>query len=239
MTHETATATFRLADMVLTVHPKSIFADERSARAAVEPTLESWQAVADLEYSIGECRFEFDKSTLAYRESAGRGAISGVAYLTLDDCILVAEGVVTKPVRSKFPDPPEGFAMDANVQELLDRFRRSEKGEIPITFAAYYCLTVVEKIGEEARASANESPRLVAARICNIEIDVLKRLGALSSEHGGLQEGRKASSVRPLTQPERVWLRATMKALIRHFGNRAAGGIPPLLSIASLPACPP
>lgn len=57
LTFSNALGTFRLADGVLVIEPREHFADEHTARAAIEEFLRAWEIEADLLKTLGAIRF--------------------------------------------------------------------------------------------------------------------------------------------------------------------------------------
>jgi hypothetical protein len=61
-------ARFELADGELLVFPLRDYRTEAEARMAVQPTIDAWEALSDLDRSVGEFRLTFVASALKYRK---------------------------------------------------------------------------------------------------------------------------------------------------------------------------
>lgn len=70
---------------------------------------------------------------------------------------------------------------------------------------AYFCLTLLE---------ATAGSRNDAAELFSVDIQVLRKIGELTSKRGDRTNARKASSTQPLTGIEEAWLDAAIKTVI-------------------------
>ena len=92
---------------------------------------------------------------------------------------------------------------------------------------AYFCLTVLE----HARGG-----RAGVASHYSIAMKVLDTLARLATDTGDERTARKVTKrLRPITDAERTWLEAAVKALIRRAGEVAAGVSPSPLTMGDLP----
>jgi hypothetical protein len=90
------------------------------------------------------------------------------------------------------------------------RYEGYRRGKEPLAAMAYFCLTVVEARGGRKKV----------AKELNIEPELLRKLGELSSNVGDPREARKLSgSGRAHTDREKKWLEAMVLALIRRLGE--------------------
>jgi hypothetical protein len=231
---EDAHARYRLADSVLTVEMKADVKEPRDALALVQPTVEAWQAAADLERGWGEMRFEYERTEVAYK-NAPPGFMTGRIEIKLGAMKGNLTGTVVPPVRTTYPTPPGPFALTPNARSMLDRLRRSEEGAEHMPSMAYFCLTVVEEF-VRGREGDPDLRRPAIAAWLGVEYPVVKALGNLSSERGGATEGRKAKSKSQLTQAERRWMSEAVRKLIRHVGIIESGCKVPPLTMADLPS---
>ncbi len=151
--------------------------------------------------------------------------------------LLESTGQVFAPTvvegRNVYPAPPNHFAMSPDVETLLLRLRGHERGKEPLAAMAYFCLTVVE-----ARAGGQKPLRRHAARTLNIEYDILKCIGKLTSgEHGDGTSSRKyAAGQQPLPPRDVRWLETAVRRVIQQVAIADAGAPPPALTLRDLPA---
>ena len=78
---------------------------------------------------------------------------------------------------------------------------------------AYFCLTVLHMIARGRRKQAAEKYQ--------IDIDVLHKVGELTSDKRGGTDARKASSATELTDEERFFLDKTVKRMILRGAEKA------------------
>ncbi len=103
---------------------------------------------------------------------------------------------------------------------------------------AYFCLTVVEIIG--APGLKGRQRREVASKLFNIDVDVLNKLGALTSERGDRTTARKARpSPVPLSDREQAWIEAAIKMLVVRVGEYSSGQPLSQITMAHLPFLAP
>jgi hypothetical protein len=217
---DTAVAMFRLEDGELRITPKTDYSTAPEAMAAVQPTLDGWEILADLQYSADEFKLKYDRSDYGYRLPPGAGNIVvGPGHLIAEGTMVTATVTVTPPVRRAYPDPPIGFVLTPDARTMHDRVLGSLAGRELLPSSAYFCLTVIESLVPSPKR------RAAAARLLAVDIAVLDKLGELSSEHGGPM-GRKAAATKPLTQLQTEWLNAVLRKLILRVGQQATGTTP-------------
>ena len=69
-----------------------------------------------------------------------------------------------------------------DVQTMYDRYMGYRQGREPLTTMAYFCLTILE------RSTKKNHSREVAAETYGIKLEVLNKIGHLSSEKGEWHE---------------------------------------------------
>jgi hypothetical protein len=227
---DTPDASFRLAEGELVVTLKRDYSTTPEAQVVVAATLEAWEALADLQYTYGEFRFTFDREEMAFRNPPPPGIIVGTAHIRLEGMTTNLIGTVTPPTRRAYPEPPLEFALTPDIVTMRDRLVGSISGREPLPSVAYFCLTVIESIG-----GPGSGARTRAAKTLVVDVPVLKKLGELSSRYGGAAAGRKASSIKPLTDIQTHWLREALHKLIVRVGQHAAGAPLTLITMADLP----
>ena len=113
-----------------------------------------------------------------------------------------------------------------DVQTLYDRYKGYCQDRELLAGMAYFCLTVLENsvAQQPQKASTNRktsTKRKKAAEKYGIELEVLTKIGFLSSEKGG-QQARKASGTNNnLTAQDRRFLEEAIKAIIRRAAEKA------------------
>lgn len=217
---------FELKDARLVARPRSHFADEESARAALEPRLRAWEQRTFLAEDV-RITFKYGKT-----EIIDRDPVPGVTEVRPDPIALNA--VVYAPTiivgHATYPPPDPDFKVTPVTDRLSERIRRVRAGEAPLPAEAYWVLTQLETeygTGKSARKS-------VAERL-NVEEKVLQTLGRLTAQ-GDPNIGRKADRIEaPLTDAETAWLRAAIVRLARRVGEIEGGALPAMVTMADLP----
>jgi hypothetical protein len=111
------------------------------------------------------------------------------------------------------------------VEMIYLRYKLYREGRESLLGMAYWCLTVVEY---SARG------RTEAADQYRVDLKVLRRLGELCGNRGGINEARKLSGqagVTPLKPEEREWIKTVIKTLILRVGEYAFNPIAKLTQI--------
>lgn len=216
--HETDAYLMRLKSGVLTVDMKEHHAIVESARARVEPDLKAWELHAALERDHFWFRFVFDpkETKLVDRNPPplAPGEVRAQANLIAGHATVSGTGTVTPPVFKEYPKPPTAFEASPEVEVLFERYQRAVwLDESQLLSVGYVCLSFLE-----GTTGIKKGARKEVARKYRIADQVRDKLGDLVSEKGDIMEARKldadATQV-PLTQAERLWVRAAIKALIR------------------------
>jgi hypothetical protein len=222
--------TVRLADDELTVTMHDHYSTEQDARRAVDGYLRAWRAHASLATNRAEFEFKFTRSEIVDLNPPpppppGSATVIGVTAIASAE----AFGTLTlHTTRAAYPEPPTGFALDPDTETLWNRWQGYIEGREPLGSMAYACLTVLQRTGGRAGASAR----------FGISDNVLGKLATLSTETGDLATVRKVTPrLRPRTDAEQVWLEAAVKALVSRAGEVAAapGATRPQLTMSDLP----
>ncbi len=226
---ETTEARFHLADAKLACYMKIHFAAEAEARAVVEPVLRAWELAADLRLGIRKLRFQFEKAEVIDRTPMPPGRGNIYAHLKVVSALTASLGTVSTHVTLQaYPEPPGDFRITPDVETLSNRYQGYRDGREPLLSMAYFCLTVLE---------AAAGGRREAATTYNIEYDVLKKLGELTSVRGDPRTARKMLTppMPPLSGAEDAWLQETIKQIIWRVGDqRSPANLPPI-TMADLP----
>ena len=128
--------------------------------------------------------------------------------------------------RRQYPDPPLAFRLNPDAESMWLRYQGYLDGREPLQGMAYFCLTVLE---------ATTGGRKHAAERYRIDLQVLNKIGKLTSEHGDPMSRRKATALRPLTGSEREWLEAAVKMMIWQLGDTRDASALPVLKMSDLP----
>ena len=215
--------TFELGDSKLRITPVEHFSEEEEARRAVEPFLRAWEMEADLNSNVGMIRFTFERAELVDRDPPPPGSPQ---VIKIKEAITVSVDLSAslQMTHRKYPQPPNTFRATPEVQHAYRRWIGFRSGKEPLQAMAYFVLTLLESAA---------GGRKNAARSFNIELDVLRVIGELSSTKGDPSTARKAgpgTQFQELTGAEKQWLEKAIPLVIRRLGEHASGA--PLAPIA-------
>jgi hypothetical protein len=203
------------------------FPTEAEARASVDPFLRAWEISHGINGGRAELHFVFDHSEIIDRAPLLPGEFR--LNTTLAPLTLTGHAVTVRLKRKAYPAPPQRFVASDAVELTWSRYQRYKNGEEPLYSMAFACMTV---IGAGARGGGRRD----AASRYNIDLDVLNKLGDLSSDRGTPQEARKITpNLQRATSDEIAWLEAVVPALIRQVGIVEGGGSPAQLTMSDLP----
>lgn len=217
---QTATCLIRLEDGFANIEMLQHCSSEQAAKEAVRPYLRAWEIETALRPGSNGLGFEFERSEIVDRNPppppAEQG--SGNAVIQASVALITVTGFaphvhVTQP---KYPDPPQGFVVSPDVETMWNRYEGYQRAREPLASMAYFCLSVLQ-----FRAGG----RRKAARHYGIDVDVLDKLGELSSDIGDEKTARKLeqrSYLRAHTTVEIDWVESVVKRLIHRVGEREA-----------------
>lgn len=104
---------------------------------------------------------------------------------------------------------------------MFDRYMNYRQKREPLPGTAYFCLTVLENMAEGKKRDG-EGKRKAASRYFQIDEEVLKKIGRLSSTKGGPAGARKSEGVsHDLTNEERRFLEEAVEKMIRRAAEKA------------------
>lgn len=220
---------FNLSNGKLRIEPTEHFPYEEDARHAIEPFLRSWEIEADLCSNIGMIRFKFHNTEVIDRNPQPPGS-PHVIELKAISLALVSSSVSLHLTCSKYPQPPKTFRATPEVQHAYRRWIGYRSGKEPLQSMAYFVLTLIE---------AAACGRQRAASSFQIDMQVLKTIGRLSSTKGDECTARKAgpgNQFQELSDPEKQWLEEATRRVILRLGEHASGAPLSLISLGNLPS---
>jgi hypothetical protein len=220
---------FDLFDGKLGIAPAEHFSEEKDARRAIEPFLRAWEMDADLRLHLGMIRFTFERAELVDRNPPSPGSPQ-VIHMGVASLSLVGHSISLHLTCSTYPQPPAAFRATPEVQHAYRRWMRYRSGQEPLQAMAYFVLTLLESAAGDRRN---------AARSFNIDVEVLRTIGKLSSTRGDPETARKASlgtGFQDLTGTERQWLENAIPMVIRRLGEHASGASLPPIRLDDLPS---
>jgi hypothetical protein len=184
---------YRLADGVLTVTLKDHYATQEQAVEAVAAFIRGWELDYALQHGRRELRFRFVRSHIIDRQPTP-GAVGDVLLAGTAKITLTGHPATLVVTQRQYPAPPVSFTASPDVETLWNRYEGHLRGSEPLPAMGYFCLTVLETVfggpgvGTTPKTSGK---RKRTAHALNVELAVLEKLGALTSERGGAMDARK------------------------------------------------
>jgi hypothetical protein len=216
----------RLEDGILTVTMLAHFSEIADARALLDPYLEAWHLQEELLGGRTGIRFVYKDAEVVDRDPPPPGT-RNVILAELTSVGVAGASATLHVVKRTYPLPPDHFALDPDVESMWFRFVGHKEGREPLPGMAYFCLTVL-------RATAGGERQAAAAY--EIDRDVLRKIGELSSTRGDLTVARKAERIgSPLSEREKTWLDSAVRLLIARAAEIAGGKKVTRISMADLP----
>jgi hypothetical protein len=213
--HEWNSFLFKLENGTLTVTPEDHFSTAEDARLVVDRYLEAWELDHALKNGRRNVRFKYESAEVIDRNPPQPG---NTLFVYTGDIVLVS-GVhsVTKQGWSRYPDPPSDFAsVPPDAETLWNRYEGYTQKREPLPGMAYFCVTVIEAGPERPRHHSKK--RQAAADKYRVEYEVIDKLAELSSTRGDANTARKHGAV-PLSESEKAWMEAAVKAITRRVAE--------------------
>jgi hypothetical protein len=209
----------RLENGILTVEMKEHHASVESAKEKVEGFIRDWMIYAAFDFDWDLLNFEYENAEVIDRKPSPRvpGQITGDGNITLPMLTCKGTGTVHPLKLSEYPAPPARFRATPDVETMWFRYQQHLQDKETYQSLGYFCLSLVQW-----STGVGKGARCAASRMYNIDRDVLDKLGELTSERGTQREARKldsGSTLVPLTDVERRWIREALKMLIRRKGE--------------------
>ncbi len=213
---------------VLVLTPKDHYPSIELAQGPAERFLRAWEIDAELRSESGSIAFDYETGEVIDRNPPPPGT-SQTIQVEVGSMVIVGAPASLHVTRRKYPEPPKHFEFTSDVKELWDRLEGYRAGGEPLLTMAYYCLTIVERIGGGRRRRAK------AAKLLRVDKAVLNKLGELTSVCGDAATARKAWPVpRPLADSEAKWIVAALERIVRNLGE-ANSSVRSRLTLAELP----
>lgn len=227
LSHAFGPFSIQLAKNELCVTMKEHFASVPAARMTVEDYLRAWELDVALRFGPGELRFSYKDAEVIDRHPPPPGTPQ-VIELAGTINITMSGSASLHVARAAYPAPPTRFRVTPDVETLWHRYSGHKEGREPLLSMAYFCLTLLESDGRG---------RSGAAQRFGIDLAILGKLGEITSTRGDDATARKVhgKAPLPLTDVERAWVEAAMKAVIRRVAEFAPGD-PISLIMSDLPA---
>lgn len=217
-------ATFTLKSGILIARLSTPVAKTSEAREIVDPIVRAWEFEAEIYMGFRQIQFEFVSD-----QTDSVTSISSPSDLDLmaDDEEEPWDGHGELVLLSRYPSGPT-IRVTPEMENIWERFARAYLGiREPLQSAAYYGLTIIEKLHESRRE---------ASKTLSVEYDVLRKVGELSTVRGDQNTARKANGAsKPITRSEKRWLHYTFRILIMQLGYIAAGLAPSQVTMSDLP----
>lgn len=192
------------------------FANEGAARSFIEPFLRSWEIQSDLDSNPGTIRFTFVNADVVDRNPPPPSA--DLSIQLRGESLSVSGGIVRTLITYRsYPPPPSAFEATADVRYAHARWLDYRAGREPLQATGYFVLTLVE-------AAAGGRKR--AAKALQLDVDVLHKLGELTSTKGDPRTARKVPPgglYHPLIGAEPAWLETAIRVLIKRLAEHASG----------------
>ena len=206
--------------------PEKHFADRASARAKADAIVGAWELKLAMDLRTLGVALEYVSTDLV-----DRAPTPGVIEVQLEATALATvtcAGTLTRTFRDYVPRPDADFIVTPNVESLWQRYRMHKEGKEPLLGMAYFCLTLVR-----SHAGGLGS----ASQAFNIELQLLRKIGELTSTRGDMRSARKMSSaVQSLSSVEQSWVDEAVRSIILQVGRSSNGPSSFKLRMAHLPA---
>jgi len=222
---ETDNFKLHLSKDKLLVEMKTHCASEGEARGIVDDYLKGWEVTAGLLHGPGSLTFKFSNSIILDRPPDNENIRNSELNPSLSEVIMLSENAQVHVAHAEFPALPQRFRLSPEAEMMYLRYKLYREGRESLLGMAYWCLTVIEY---SARG------RTEAADQYRVDLKVLRRLGELCGNRGGINEARKLNGqagVTPLKPEEREWIKTVIKTLILRVGEYAFNPIAKLTQI--------
>ena len=219
---------FNLRDGKLVFIPTEHFADEGTARQAIEPFLIAWEINEDLKSNVGAIRFKFNRAELIDRDPRPPGH-PYVLEAKAGSNIILGDSASFHLTLSKYPEPPKAFCSTPEVEMSHWRWINFRAGKETLQAMSNFVLSVLTAIA---------GSRKKAAEVFHIDLSVLSKIGDLSTNKGNRETVRKVqqdTSYQELSGSEKQWLEQAVRRIIYRMGEKASGTALTKITLNDLP----
>jgi hypothetical protein len=221
--YETADFRVTIKNLQARFEMKGHFATPEEARKIVETVIREWEFAVNLNEGLGEFEFVFSNA-----EIEDRNPTPGVVSVQAASMVMVGGTASIIVGRGKYPEPPKGIAINADVEVMALRLSRYREKKDTLAGMAYFCLTVLE----QAAGGRDAIPTMFG-----VTASVVKTLGRLTGEKGGSEARKGMGRSHEFSWAERSWIEEAIKRLIWRAAevacNPASAGTP--ITMADLP----
>ena len=202
------------------------YATKDAARKAIEDYIRVWEFEAGLLGGPHSFKLTFDRPQITDRKPVP-GVVNVSVHIRAGTPTVTVKAQV---VKKHYPTPPSGLKLTPDVQTMYDRFQGYRLGREPLASMAYFCVTVLE-------GQPRKKARKAAAKKYGIQLEVLSKLGDLSSKRGGQQARKAIGKDDDLTVQESRFMEEAIRAVIRRAAEKAHApdGDLPEISLSDLP----
>ena len=195
---------------------KAHYASEEEARLAVEADyIPSWEFHVGLLRGPNAFKLRFHRAEIVERNPS-LGPPTLRAHASIGPITVTVD--LAPPTPPAFPGPPpSGIRRSPDVDSMFDRYLGHLAGRESLSTMAYFCLTVLERMG---------GGRSEAAGRFGISENVLEEIGKLSANKGGSSARKAIGSNAPYTPKEERFLKTAMQKLIRRAAEVEFGPDP-------------
>jgi hypothetical protein len=186
---------------------KEHFPTAGQAREVVEPFIRQWEFATALDRGPGEFELAFLDTVVEERTPC-----PGVVEVARQETVQARDSVSCVAVRTTYPEPPTGVAMNTDVEVMALRHSRYKEGKDTLAGMAYFCLTVLGQ-------AAGGKPGIPSE--FGIASSVITTLGRLTGQKGGWEARKGQGRSREFTANERSWIEQATKRMIRRAAEVA------------------
>lgn len=204
---------------ILTVEMKEHHASVQSAKEKAEVFIRAWEVHSAFDFDWDFLRFEYEDAEIIDRNPSPR--VPGQSTVNINCTLPMDIGECAATVHpyqlTEYPAPPTRFKVSPDVETMWFRYQQHLQDKETYQSMGYFCLSMMQwSIGIKKGA------RDEVSRQYKVDRDVLDKLSELTSVKGTPMDARKlgsGSTLVPLTDSERRWIRETVKTLIRRKGE--------------------
>jgi hypothetical protein len=192
----------RMADGVLILRPRMLFASLEEAREAAADFLRAWEINAALLYrAAAPFRLRYAGGEMERRTGTS-------TQVLIEDVAHVTDEASSHVSHARYPPCPASYQASPEAEAIWARLERHWAGYEPLLSMAYFALTVLTRAGGIDAASMRY----------RIDKAILRRIGELTSTRGDTLTARKLTmATQTLTLEESDWLLNTMVRIVGHL----------------------